>query len=74
MLRILALAAAGLSLAACATVTRGTSTTFVVNTNPVGARVDLSTGASCAATPCSFQHVARQSEFDVTVIKLSRNT
>lgn len=69
MLRTTAIIASCIALTACATVTRGTSTTFVVNTDPVGAKVELSTGQSCAATPCSFPHVSRQSEFSVTISK-----
>lgn len=41
-------------LSSCATVTRGTIDTWVVETNPSGADVTLSNGMSCT-TPCSLQ-------------------
>ena len=54
MLRALLLAASCAALAGCATVTRGTTTAFVVETIPSGAHVTLSTGQECSATPCTF--------------------
>ncbi len=49
----------------CATVTRGTSETFVIETEPVGASVQSSTGWSCT-TPCSMK-VKRRGDFTLTV-------
>jgi hypothetical protein len=58
--------AAGLT--GCATVTRGTTTTFNVTSTPPGAAVKTSTGFSCPSTPCGMK-VPRKNEFDVTVSK-----
>ncbi|MBC7769133.1 MAG: PEGA domain-containing protein [Phycisphaerales bacterium] len=56
-------------LAACATVTRGTTEAFVVESEPSGAAVLTSTGMSCEATPCTFARVRRNAEFTVTISK-----
>ncbi|HWA63082.1 MAG TPA: PEGA domain-containing protein, partial [Caulobacteraceae bacterium] len=66
--RIAALIALGSTLAACATVTRGTSTKFVVTSSPPGAAVRTNNGFSCEATPCTFR-ISRKDSFDVTVTK-----
>lgn len=68
MLRIIVLASC-VTLASCATVTRGTRTAFVVETVPSGAYVRLSTGQECNATPCTFPQISREAEFSVTVSK-----
>jgi hypothetical protein len=62
----IALAAAALTLPACATVTRGTSQNFTVESTPPGARVSTSTGFECDATPCSFR-MPRKPGFTATV-------
>mgnify|MGYP001207986908 FL=1 len=36
---------------------------------PSGARVETSLGLTCAATPCTFPDVRRNSDFTVTIIK-----
>lgn len=54
--------------AACATVTRGTNTTWTVNTEPSGAAVRTSNQFACDATPCTFK-MPRKSEFEVTITK-----
>lgn len=54
-------------IAACATITRGTTEAFVVETEPSGASVTTSTGLTCPATPCTFARVSREAEFTVTV-------
>jgi hypothetical protein len=64
-LSVLALAA---SLGACATVTRGTTTEFAVDSTPPGAAVKTSTGFSCPATPCSMK-LPRKEAFNATVTK-----
>ncbi len=56
-------------LGACATITRGSSEAFVVETEPSGASVQTSNGLSCNATPCTFPNVKRDSSFSVTVSK-----
>ena len=68
MLRWVLLASVA-ALASCATVTRGTTTAFVVETIPSGAHVALSTGQECNATPCTFARISREAEFSVTVSK-----
>ena len=65
---ILALAALGMNLAACATVVRGTSTRFEVSSEPPGAEVHANNGSSCQSTPCTFR-LSRKDAFDVTVSK-----
>jgi hypothetical protein len=66
------LAATGLvvavGLGGCATLTRGTRDEVAVLSEPAGASVTSSVGASCAATPCSLV-VARDATFTVTVAK-----
>lgn len=57
------------SLGACATVTRGKTTAWSVESTPSGAAVRTSNGYTCEATPCTFT-IARKSGFGVTV---SRN-
>jgi hypothetical protein len=69
MLRWVLLAAACAATASCATITRGTTTAFVVETIPSGAQVSLSTGEVCNATPCTFARISREAEFSVTVSK-----
>lgn len=56
------------SLGACATVTRGSSDTWSVNTTPSGAAVKTSNQFSCDSTPCTFK-MSRKAEFDVTITK-----
>jgi len=57
-----------LALSACATVTRGTNTTWTVETEPSGASVKTSNQFACDATPCTFK-MPRKSEFGVTISK-----
>lgn len=61
------LAAATLLLPACATITRGTSQKFNVETTPSQADVKLSTGQTCVS-PCTL-NLKRKSKFKVTVSK-----
>lgn len=61
-----ALLLAGFALQGCATVTRGTTEAFVVETDPAGARVETSNGMFCQMTPCSMK-MKRKAEFDVTI-------
>lgn len=41
-------------LPGCATITRGTTDTLQIETDPAGARADLSTGHTCS-TPCAIK-------------------
>lgn len=52
---------------ACATITRGTSEAWTVNSDPTGADVKLSTGQECT-TPCTLK-LKRKDSFTVTVHK-----
>lgn len=56
-------------LAACATITRGTTQAFTVETEPGGATVATSNGLHCPSTPCTFARVPREAEFTVTITK-----
>lgn len=64
--RALALVGVALSLPACATITRGASQEFTVESTPPGARVSTSNGFQCDATPCTFR-MPRKDAFRVTV-------
>lgn len=64
--RALALVGAALSLPACATITRGTTQTFTVESTPPGAHVSTSNGFQCDATPCTFR-MPRKDAFRATV-------
>ena len=61
------LAAATVLLSACATITRGSSQDFVVESTPTQADVKLSTGQTCV-TPCTLR-MKRKSQFVVTISK-----
>ncbi|RMF95785.1 MAG: PEGA domain-containing protein [Gammaproteobacteria bacterium] len=54
-------------LAACATMTRSTEESFVIETEPPGARVKASTGWQCV-TPCEVQ-LKRRSDFVLLIEK-----
>ena len=62
-----------LGLSACATITRGTTESWSINTTPEGASVKTSSGFACDATPCTFR-MQRKSDFDVTVTKAGFKT
>jgi len=66
--RLLALACMAGSLGACATVTRGTTEAFTVETVPAGASVRTTVGYACDATPCTWK-MPRKSEFTATIAK-----
>lgn len=66
--RALALVSVALSLPACATVTRGSSQQFSVQSTPPGAQVSTSNGFECQATPCTFR-MPRKDAFRITVSK-----
>ncbi|MFG1190774.1 PEGA domain-containing protein [Xanthobacter flavus] len=58
---------AAMSLAACATITRGTTSQVQIQSEPTGADVRTSTGFTCT-TPCTMT-VNRKDEFSVTFTK-----
>ncbi len=72
-MKILLLAAVGLALGGCATVTRGLDDAWTVNTTPSGAAVKTSGQFYCDATPCTFK-LPRKSTFDVTITKAGYKT
>ena len=53
--------------AGCATITRGTTESFVIETKPAGVEAKLSNGLYCT-TPCSVK-VKRRGDFVVTLTK-----
>lgn len=63
--RALVLAGVALTLPACATITRGSSQEFTVQSQPPGATVRTSNGFECASTPCTFR-MQRKSAFTAT--------
>ena len=64
--RALALVGVALSLPACATITRGSSQEFTVESTPSGARVSTSNGFQCESTPCTFR-MPRKDAFRATI-------
>ena len=68
IVRLLTAAALASALSACATVTRGATTPFTVESEPSGAAVRTSTGFTCPATPCTFK-MPRKDAFEITVTK-----
>jgi len=64
--RALTLVGVALALPACATITRGSSQEFTVESTPPGARVSTSNGFQCDATPCTFR-MPRKDAFRATV-------
>lgn len=65
----LALLAAFALVSACATITRGTTEAFVIETEPGGATAKTSLGTMCEPTPCVIPKVSREAEFTVTIEK-----
>jgi hypothetical protein len=59
--------AASVQLAGCATVTRGTSQTFKIDSTPTGAQVAMSNGQNCV-TPCKLK-LKRRPGFTATFTK-----
>lgn len=57
-----------MGLGGCATLSRGLDDEVAVVSDPPGASVTSSAGASCAATPCTLT-VSRDAVFTVTVSK-----
>lgn len=66
--RLAGMATLAVGLCGCATLTRGLDDEVAVISEPPGAAVTSSVGASCAATPCTLT-VRRDAVFTVTVSK-----
>jgi hypothetical protein len=66
-MRIFAVAAAGVLVASCASVTRGTTNQVQVHSNPPEAQARTSMGHTCI-TPCTLQF-SRKDEFTVLFTK-----
>jgi hypothetical protein len=64
ILRSLAILCLLLPLGACASIIRGTTSDFKIQTIPEGAAIKTSNGHSCTATPCEFK-VKRKEEFTI---------
>lgn len=62
-----ALTAVMLVLTGCATITRGTTEVLVVNTDPPGAKVEISDGHQCSS-PCSVE-LKRKHDYHVKIVK-----
>lgn len=54
---------------ACATIDRGTTEPFEIQTSPSGAEVRTSLGKGCAPTPCVIPNISREADFTVSVSK-----
>jgi len=67
-MRVWVVMALAVAVSGCATITRGTTDSWSINTTPSGAEVRTSSGFECEATPCTFR-MPRKEEFDVTVTK-----
>jgi hypothetical protein len=67
MKKLLLLGAIALAGQGCATVTRGTTQAWTVESDPVGAEVTLSQGDHCK-TPCTLKKRRKQG-FEVTITK-----
>jgi hypothetical protein len=65
--RLLVALAATVAASGCATITRGTTEAWTVETDPVGASVSLSSGENCT-TPCTLKK-KRKDAFQVTLKK-----
>ena len=68
----IAVLAAVAGLPGCATVIRGTSEKFAIQTEPPGASAVLSTGPTCT-TPCTIK-LKRKNAFNVTIDKAGYQT
>jgi PEGA domain-containing protein len=65
--RLAGVLACAASLSACATVTRGTRQNYVIETDPPGAQIALSTGQTCTS-PCTLR-LKRKAGFTVTATR-----
>lgn len=64
---IIVLAVLGFAMTGCATITRGTTESYVVLSDPPGANVTLSSGETCT-TPCTLEK-KRNEPFTVNIAK-----
>lgn len=61
------LIAVAIELTGCATITRGTTEVLVINTDPPGAKVEISDGHQCTS-PCSVE-LKRKNDYHVKIAK-----
>lgn len=74
MRRLMSAAAAAVLVSGCATITRGRTEAFTVETDPSGAHVATTLGMTCDATPCVFPKVNHEADFAVTITKAGYQT
>lgn len=58
-----------LFISACATIIRGTTEAFLIDTEPSGATARTSLGFICEPTPCAIPKIKRNASFTVTIEK-----
>lgn len=66
--KALALTGLAMTLPACATITRGTTQQFTIESSPPSARASTSNGFTCDSTPCTLR-MPRKDGFSVNVSK-----
>ena len=66
---LISVVVASLAISGCATITRGTTEAFAIETTPSGAKVTTSLGLMCEPTPCVLPKVSREASFTVTIEK-----
>lgn len=64
-----AVALAAVSLAGCATVTRGPNTVVEIKTDPGGAQVRTTNNMACESTPCALKMARKSENVVVTITK-----
>jgi hypothetical protein len=73
ILRGLSVLALTAGLGACATVTRGTTQQFTIESTPPAAQARTSSGFNCESTPCTIR-MPRKDAFSVTISKAGYKT
>ncbi len=66
--KAIALTGLTMTLPACATITRGTTQPFTIESSPPSARASTSNGFTCDSTPCTLR-MPRKDGFSVNVSK-----
>ena len=68
-MKYLSIVVVAILMLGCATVTKGTRDTLVVESTPENAQVQLSTGQACLSTPCAIEAPRNALSITVTVSK-----